>query len=96
MDGMTSTKTNRSFIIDREKAQLSCAWSDFHHVKIRMLADANWQMPEVCYHRDRTYWSDLFNLLLLQTWINKRRRIYNEQEVANVLHLLSKCILDYT
>lgn len=96
MDAMTSTRTNRSFIIDREKAQLSCAWSDFHHVKIRMLADANWQMPEVCYHRDRTCWSDLFNLLLLKTWINKRQRIDNEQEVANVLHLLSKCILDYT
>ncbi len=96
MDKMTSTRINRSFIIECEKAQLSGAWSDFHHVKTRMLADANWQMPEVCYRRDRTYWSDLFNLLLLETWIEKRRRIDNEQEVKNVLCLLSKCIRDYT
>jgi hypothetical protein len=39
------------------------------------------------------YWVDSFNLLLLEIWIRKRRRIDNEQEVANVLHLLSKCIL---
>ncbi len=96
MDKMTSTRKNRSFIIDREKAQLSSAWSDFHHVKIRMLADGNWQMPEVCYRRDRTYWSDLFNLLLLKTWIEERRRIDNEQEVANVLDLLGECICEYT
>ncbi len=96
MDKMASTRPNRSFVFHREKAQLSCAWSDIHHVKIRMLADANWEMPEVCYRRDRTYWSDLLNLLLLQTWIKKKPRIDNKQEVANVLHLLSKCILEYT
>ncbi len=98
MDVMTSTWTWTkrlfiiSFIIDCEKALLSGTWSDFHHVKIRMLADANSQIPEVCYRRNRTFWNDFFNLLLLEIWIKKRRRIDNEQEVANVLRLLRECI----
>ncbi|KAH9545574.1 hypothetical protein CY35_12G054900 [Sphagnum magellanicum] len=85
-------RKNRLVIIDHEKAQLSSTWSDFH-VKIRTLADANRQMPEECYCRNCLV--DLFNLLLLETWIKKRWRIDNEQEVANVLCLVRECIGEY-
>ncbi len=84
IDAITSSK--HSFIIDDEKAELSNTWSDFHHVKISMLADADWLIDEC--------WLDRVNLLL-ETWIKKRRRIDNEQEVANVLRLLRECIREY-
>jgi hypothetical protein len=86
---ITPLRKNPFFRIDCEKAQLSGIWSDFHDVKIRMLDDD----PDVWYRK--TFPSDVFNLLLFETWIKKRWRIDNEQEVANVLRLLRECIHAY-
>jgi hypothetical protein len=84
-------RKNPVFILDRQKAQLSGTWSDFHCVEIRVRGDAN---RVLYYHRDCTYSSDPFNRML-ETWIKKRRRTDNDEEFANVLCLLRECIHEY-
>ncbi|KAH9545571.1 hypothetical protein CY35_12G054800 [Sphagnum magellanicum] len=86
-----SQRENPVFILDRQKAQLSGTWSDFHCVEIRVRGDAN---RVLYYHRDCTYSSDPFNRML-ETWIKKRRRTDNDEEFANVLCLLRECIHEY-